>query len=99
MVLGKKEYCSLIGFMQCGWMVVRSGVCMSLHMFPVVRLAAAVSEDVVTSTKLYAMDGSNLFTLQTVQAFDHGGHTATSTVVTLHEADSLTLHIIVTKII
>ena len=27
-----------------------------------------------------------------VQTFDHGGHTAASTVVTLHEAGSLTLH-------
>ena len=31
MMLRKKEYFSRIGFMQCGWMVVRSGVCMALH--------------------------------------------------------------------
>ena len=51
-------------------------------MFPLVRVGAAVSEDVVTSIKLFAIR-YNITSLParkgySFQAFDHGGHTVAS---------------------
>ena len=72
-------------------------------MLPLVRVVAAVSADVVTSTKLFAMRysitsfASARFAsarLHPDQALQHGGHTAASTVVALHEASSLSLHVL-----
>ena len=67
-------------------------------MLPLVRVVAAVSADVVTSTKLFAMRYSiTSFAsarLHPDQALQHGGHTAASTVVALHEASSLSLHVL-----
>ena len=64
------------------------------------RVGAAVSEDVVTSTRLFAIR----YTITSLASarppdgkghpFDHDGHIAASTVVALHEAGSFTLHIL-----
>ena len=71
-------------------------------MFPLVRVGATVSVDFVTSTRLFAIRYTItslasvrlLAKVTQVQDFDHGGHNAASTVVTLHEAGSLSLPVL-----
>ena len=60
-------------------------------MLPLVRVGAAVRADVVTSTTLFVMQYNMRYP---VQAFEHGGLTAASMVVALHEACSLSLHVL-----
>ena len=60
-------------------MAVIVAVCASVCSLWHVCVGAAVGE-VVTSTRLFAMDGSKQSMLQPVQAFNHGSHTAASTV-------------------
>ena len=71
-------------------------------MLPLVRVGAAVSADVVTSTRLFEIAVQHFKVGlrpparkgHPVQAFEHGGHTAASTVVALHEEGSLSLHVL-----
>ena len=68
-------------------------------MLPLVRVGAAVSADVVTCIKLFVMRYNIRIRPPArmghlVQAFEHGGHTAASTVVALHEACRLSLQVL-----
>ena len=71
-------------------------------MLPLVRVGADVSAHVVTSTRLFEIavpDYKVGFRPPArkghpVQAIEHGGHTAASTVVTLNEEGSLSLHVL-----
>ena len=72
-------------------------------MFPLVHVGVAVSEDVVTYTRLFAI-WYNITSLASARLLARVTlfmlsimvitQSAVSTVVTLHEADSLTLHIL-----